>query len=209
MPHNISKPSTGTPDCSAPFELVVIGLSSGGVELLMRFVPDLPAHFPVPVVICLHASASTTAALCELLGERAALQVLEAEDKGHLRAGAVYLAPGGYHLHVERDGSCSLSLDAPEKYARPSIDVLFESAAHAFRERLIAVVLTGANDDGAEGAKRVKALGGCVIVQDPADAQAPQMPLAALANVNADHIIGAREVGPLLVQLCSQGGRDD
>jgi len=205
MSHSTSKSSTGTRGCSGRYELVTIGVSSGGVNLLMQVLPALPADFAPPVLVCLHAPAETTAGLALLLDRNAALRVKEAEDKEALQPATVYLGPGGYHLHVERDRSCSLSIDPPEKYARPSIDVLFDSAALACRERLLAVILSGANDDGADGVRRVKACGGTVVVQDPADALIGDMPRAALQAVTADYIVKSAQLAELLVGLCSQG----
>lgn len=203
MPLSISKPSTARAACSGHFDLVTVGLSSGGVDLLLQLLPELPADFPVPILVCMHGSGATIASLVELLDERSALCVREAEDKLLPQPGCAYLAPGGYHLHVERDGSCSLSLDAPEKYARPSVNVLFESAARCWRERLLAVLLSGANDDGAEGVRRVRASGGCIVVQDPEDAQVADMPRAAIAAAAPDHLVRAHELPSLLQRLCS------
>ena len=192
------------PSSIGRFDVVVVGVSAGGVDLLMKILPELPAGFPVPIVVCLHAAAGTTTDLAVMLDSRAAVQVREAQDKDPLEPGTVYLAPGGYHLLLERDRTCSLSLEPPVRYARPSIDVLFDSAAHAFRERVLAVVLSGANDDGAQGARRIKAAGGLVIVQDPATAQVPDMPRATLAAVTVDHKVTPDRLAKLLVILTGQ-----
>jgi two-component system chemotaxis response regulator CheB len=187
---------------SARFDVVVVGVSAGGVDLLLQLLPALPANFPVPIVVCLHAALGTTTDLAALLKARARVRVREALDKDALEAGCVYLAPGGYHLLLERDRTLGLSLDAPVRYARPSIDVLFDSAAHAFRERTLAVVLSGANDDGAAGALRIKEAGGTLIVQDPATAHAPDMPRAAIAAVKPDYVVAPRGLPALLAKLC-------
>lgn len=203
----ISKSSITTSACSGRFDVVVIGVSAGGVALLLRLLPDIAAGFPLPIVVCIHARTGTTADLAQLLDERSALRIKEAQDKELLQAGTVYLAPGGYHLHLDTGGSCTLSIDPPVKAARPSVDVLFESAAHVCHERVLAVVLSGASDDGAEGVRRVKAAGGMVLVQDPAEAEAPAMPRAALAAVIPDHVVHAAELPELLQRLTgpSQG----
>jgi two-component system chemotaxis response regulator CheB len=190
---------------SARFDVVVVGVSAGGVDLLLKVLPQLPADFPVPVAVCLHSAPGTTAELASMLDERCALSVKEAEDKDALAAGTVYLAPGGYHLHLERDCTCSLSVDEPVRYARPSVDVLFDSAAHAFRNRVLAVILTGANDDGADGVRRVRSAGGTVIVQEPDSAEVPEMPRAALAAVTPDHRAEPEQLAALLVRLCTRG----
>jgi two-component system, chemotaxis family, protein-glutamate methylesterase/glutaminase len=187
--------------CTGRFDVVVVGVSAGGVELLSQLLPALPARFPAPLVVCIHAAPGTTGELAQQLRERAALAVREARDKEALMPGTAYLAPGGYHLFLERDGTCGLSLDPPVRYARPSVDVLFDSAAHAYGPRALAVVLSGANDDGAEGARRIKAAGGTLVVQDPATARAAPMPRAALAAAAADHVVTPDGLAQLLVRL--------
>jgi two-component system chemotaxis response regulator CheB len=187
---------------SGKFDLVVIGVSAGGVDLLLELLPALPAKFPVPIVVCLHAAIGVTTDLAALLGARAHVAVREALDKDALKPGCVYLAPGGYHLLLERDRTLALSMEPPVRFARPSIDVLFESAAHAFGARVLAVVMSGANDDGARGARRIKDSGGTVIVQDPETAQVADMPRAALATVTPDGIFDASNLPALLVKLC-------
>lgn len=204
MPRSASKPSTRPLASSGRFDVVVVGVSAGGVDLLLEVLPRLPVDFPVPIVVCLHASPGTTAELAAMLDERLPLKVVEAADKAPMRPCHVYLAPGGYHLLLERDGAFSLSVDEPVRFARPSVDVLFDSAAHVYRQRVLAVVLSGANDDGARGASRIKAAGGTVIVQDPASAVAADMPRAALAAVAPDHCVVPAELPPLLLRLCGE-----
>jgi two-component system chemotaxis response regulator CheB len=153
-------------------------------------------------VIAQHRSPeSHPTAFRELLGAATRLRVREAGDKDGLRGGTVYIAAPDYHLLVE-PGSLSLSTDEPVQYARPSIDVLFESAAESYRERCAGVILTGANDDGARGLARVVELGGTAIVQDPTEATRDEMPLAALAAVPGARVARAREIADLLVELC-------
>jgi len=205
MPHPALKPSTRRHASSGRFEVVVVGVSAGGVDLLLEVLPGLPADFPVPIVVCLHASSGTTAELAAMLDERVPIRVTEAADKEAFGAGHVYLAPGGYHLLLERDGAFSLSVDEPVRFARPSVDVLFDSAAHAYRQRVLAVVLSGANDDGARGLGRIKAAGGTVIVQDPASALAADMPRAALAAVAPDYCVEPARLAGLLQRLCMRG----
>jgi len=139
------------------------------------------------------------------LGQSSQIVVKEAEDKEPLRSGIAYLAPPGYHLLIEPDRSFSLSVDARVNYSCPSIDVLFESAAHVFGESLIGVVLTGANKDGAQGLKIIKEHGGLAIVQNPESAEARSMPQAALAAVSADYVVDLEQLAPLLVQLSTVG----
>lgn len=164
---------------SEPLRAVVIGASAGGVQALLGLLPQLPGGFPVPVLVVLHFPADRSNALVPLFGPRCALTVKEAEDKEPALPGVIYFAPCDYHLLVEADGALALSLDEPVNYSRPSIDVLFESAADAYGGGLIGVILTGANDDGARGLSAVEAAGGLAIVEDPAVAYAPSMPEAA------------------------------
>jgi two-component system chemotaxis response regulator CheB len=183
-------------------DLVAIGASWGGLDAFRDLLRDLPAELDAAIVIAQHRSPeSHPTAFRDLLGAVTRLRVCEADDKDGLRAGTVYVAAPDYHLLVDR-GSLSLSTDEPVQFARPSIDVLFESAAESYRERCVGVVLTGANDDGARGLARVVELGGTAIVQDPTEATRDEMPLAALAAVPGARVARAAEIAPLLVELC-------
>lgn len=162
-----------------PRPVVVLGASAGAVQVLLDLAPRLPADGP-PVVAVVHIPPDRDNVLPELLASRCAVQVKEAEDKERLRSGVLYLAPPDYHLLMEKDFSLSLSSDAQVNYSRPSIDVLFESAADAAGPALTGVIFTGANDDGARGLRAVCDAGGRAIVQDPANAYAAAMPEAAL-----------------------------
>jgi two-component system chemotaxis response regulator CheB len=180
--------------------IVVVGVSKGGLRALEVLLGALPADFPWPVVICQHRAPDRSAPLEELLRRYTRLKVVEAEDKMEIAPGRVYLAPPDYHLLVERDGCLSLSVEAPISWARPSVDVLFESAADAFGAAVIAVILTGANNDGAAGAAAVKARGGMVIVQNPETAESPAMPQAAIAVPIPEIILPLDEIGPYLLK---------
>lgn len=158
---------------------VVIGASAGGVQALLALLPRLPRNFPVPVLVVLHVPADRSNVLAPLFATKCALTVKEAEDKEPALPGVVYFAPSDYHLLVEADGALALSADEAVNYSRPSIDVLFESAADAYGMGLVGVILTGANEDGARGLRAVEAAGGLAIVEDPASAYAPSMPEAA------------------------------
>ncbi|MDQ8027397.1 MAG: chemotaxis protein CheB [Brevundimonas sp.] len=158
---------------------VVIGASAGAVEALLNILPALSPDAP-PVLVAVHVPPDRKNMLVPLLQARCALRIKEAEDKEPALAGTVYFAPPDYHLLVELDGTLALSSDELVHYSRPSIDVLFETAADAWGDDLVGVVLTGANQDGAAGLQAVARLGGDVIVQDPAEAVASAMPLAAL-----------------------------
>ena len=159
---------------------VVIGASAGAVEALMHILPELPKNYPLAVLIVIHLPPDSDSTLVSLLAGRCRINVKEAEDKETICPGIVYLAPPNYHLLVEPDFSVSLSSDEPVLYSRPSIDVLFESAADAYGTSLAGVVLTGGNSDGAQGLRKIDAAGGTAIVQEPGSAAFPEMPKAAL-----------------------------
>lgn len=183
---------------------VVVGVSMGGVEALRILLGGLPQGFPLPVIIVHHTGPDSGSDLATLLNAHCAIRVKEADEGEQLLSGTVYLAPPNYHLLVERDGTLALSVDMPVNFARPSVDVLFESAADAFGPGLIGVVLTGAGSDGSRGLKMVKGKGGLAIIQDPAYAEADPMPRSALAAVKADHILPLQEIAPLLCTLAER-----
>ena len=188
---------------SAGHDLVAIGTSWGGLDTLRVLLPGLPAAFPAATVVVQHRSPeSHPDALRELLGATTRLVVCDGGDKQELRPGHVYLAPPDYHAYVEGD-QLTLSTDGPVAYSRPSIDVLFESAAESRRERCVGIVLTGANDDGAAGLARIVELGGTAIVQDPGEAVRPEMPRAALAAVPDARVARVGEMASLLIELCA------
>jgi two-component system, chemotaxis family, protein-glutamate methylesterase/glutaminase len=183
------------------FELIVIGCSLGGMHALEKIFEELPKEFPVPIAVVQHRYRTSAEGLPSYLRRRAHLGVVDAEDKQWIKPGQIYMAPADYHLLVER-GEFSLSVDGVVSYARPSVDVLFESAADAYGESVIGVVLTGMNADGARGARQIKRRGGFVIVQDPATAEAPQMPEAVIEATPVDKILPIDRIGPYLVELC-------
>lgn len=184
-----------------PIRVIVIGVSTGGVQALSLLLGHLPAGFPIPILVVQHIGAETGDGLARLLDRHSALHVKEADEQDELAPGTAYLAPANYHLLVEAGGFLSLSADAPVSYARPSVDVLFDSAADAFGPQVIGIVLTGANFDGSRGLARIKQKGGIAIVQDPADAEATQMPEAALAATKVDHVVTLAAMAPLLLRL--------
>jgi two-component system chemotaxis response regulator CheB len=176
-----SKPAWLTPALAArrPRAIVVAG-SAGGVEALMTLLSSVPANLQVPLICMLHLPANRDSRLAQLFDERLPVPVLEAADKGAILDGTIYFAGSGYHLSVEQDRSFSLSCEAPVHFARPAIDVLMTSAADAYGVELAAILLTGANIDGAAGMAYIHARGGLTVVQDPADAQVALMPQAAI-----------------------------
>lgn len=182
-------------------EAIVVGASAGGVEALLTMLGSLRAGFGLPIIIVLHLPEERRSQLAEVFARRLALPVAEAIDKQDITPGTVYFATPGYHLSVEQDRSLSLSLEDRLHHSRPSIDFLFESAADAYGPALAAVLLTGANHDGARGLAQVKRQGGLTVVQDPDDAQVDTMPRAALKTHQPDYILPIHGIGRLLVEL--------
>ncbi|MFN2493702.1 MAG: chemotaxis protein CheB [Pyrinomonadaceae bacterium] len=183
-----------------PFEIVVVGTSTGGLKALQVLLSGLSAGFPVPIAIVQHRGVASESGLCEFLSQHSNLPVSEPEDKEMLLPGRAYLAPRDYHLLIE-NGSFALTIDRPVAYARPSIDVLFESAADEYGERAIGVILTGANQDGTQGLKKIKLRGGLTLVEDPASAACREMPEAAIAQTEVDEILPLREIAGCLEKL--------
>ena len=184
-------------------EIIVIGCSLGGMHALKMVLQAIPADFQVPIAITQHRHKASNEGLPSFLRRASNLCVNDVEDKQWIKANCVYLAPADYHLLVER-GTFSLSTEAAVAYSRPSIDVLFESAAEAYGDRAVGVILTGANADGARGVRRIKALGGFVVAQDPETAEAPAMPQAAVDTGKVDRILPLDKIGPFLVELSRQ-----
>ena len=184
------------------FEIVVVGTSLGGLRALETLVSGLPSDFRLPVAIVQHRSADAGDRLRILLQRHTALRVAEPNDKEPIVGGRIYLGPPDYHLLIEGK-NFALSTDNPVTYARPSIDVLFESAADAYGDGVVAVILTGANHDGAAGASKIKEAGGFVVVQDPQTSESPVMPRSVLARLEPDVILPLDEIPALLSGLCS------
>jgi two-component system chemotaxis response regulator CheB len=186
-------------------ELVAIGASWGGLRAVEIVLGALPQDFAAPVVIAQHRQVdSSDGMLVRLLDARCALTVCEAEDKQALHPGLVLVAPPDYHLLVEA-GSVALSVDAPLNFSRPSIDILFSSAADAYAERVAGVVLTGSNADGAHGLARIAGRGGIAIVQDPGTAERREMPDAALSATPTARVLALEQIGPGLAQIAATG----
>lgn len=186
----------------AAADLVVLGCSAGGLRALHVLLSGLAANLPLPLAAVCHTGSEDVSLLCELLARSSTLPVQEASERCAPKPGQIYIAPSGYHLLLGVDGRFALSVDARVGYARPSIDVLFQSAAEACRGRLIGVVMTGANSDGAEGLQQIRRRGGVGIVQRPDDAEASAMPSAALELAGADHCLPLEQIAGLLNRLC-------
>ena len=182
-------------------EAIVIGASAGGVEALGLILPALPAKFRPSVLIVLHLPRERPSLLVEIYEKRCALPIREADDKEPIEPGTVYFAPPDYHMLVERNRQIALSTDEPVHFSRPSVDVLFESAADVYADRLLGVILTGANEDGAAGLHAVHRAGGVTVVQQPDSAKVPLMVVSALQRNPADFVLSLPQIAQLLVGL--------
>lgn len=184
-----------------PAEAVVIGVSAGGLKALSVILPGLPADYPLPILICIHLPPGKKSIVAELFDEKCQLNVREAEDKEAVLPGNVYFAPPDYHLLVEADRTLSLSNDEPVLFSRPSIDVLFETAADAYGPNLLGIVLTGANNDGAHGLSAIMLSGGQAIVERPDQAYAGAMPEAAIEACPGAAVMSLEEIAACLERL--------
>jgi two-component system chemotaxis response regulator CheB len=182
-------------------EAIVIGASAGGVEALSVILPLLPATFRPSLLIVLHLPRERPSLLVEIYEKRCALPIREADDKEPVEPGTVYFAPPDYHMLVEKSRQIALSTDEPVHFSRPSVDVLFESAADVYGERLLGVILTGANEDGAAGLHAIHRAGGVTVVQQPDSAKAPLMVVSALRRNPADFVLSLPEIAQLLCGL--------
>jgi two-component system chemotaxis response regulator CheB len=186
---------------------IAIGASAGGVEALSTVLPALPRELDAPVFVVLHLPRERPSLLVDIFRHKCEFSVREAADKEGAQAGTIYFAPPDYHLLVDRGPSLALSVDEPVHFSRPSIDVLFESAADVYGARLLGIVLTGGNEDGAAGLAAVRAAGGYTVVQDPEEAQMPYMPQSALKQVTPDFVLRLGEIATLLRALPERGAR--
>ena len=182
-------------------EAVVIGASAGGVNALLEILPLLSTNYPCPIVVVLHVLKGRQNQLAEVFQQRMQMAVLEAGDKDELLPATLYFAPPGYHLLVEMERHFSLSCDPPIFFARPAIDATMESAADAYGDALLGILLTGANMDGAEGLAAIGRAGGLTVVQDPAQAQVPIMPKEAIRTRAPDLVLPLEEIRSLLLML--------
>src|SRR3954467_4965236 len=181
-------------------DIVVIGASTGGVEALQALVQLLPADFPAAIFVVMHTGPGSI--LPEILSRAGKIRAVRAEDKMSYERNRIYVAPPDRHLLIN-DGVMQLDAGPRENGSRPSIDPLFRSAARTHRERVAGVILTGTLDDGAAGLYAVKARGGLAIVQDPAEAASPEMPVNAMRHMKVDHCLPLAEIAPLLSKIAS------
>lgn len=182
-------------------DAIVIGASAGGVQALSEVLPGLPGGSKVSVFVVLHLPRDRPSLLAEVFSRKCALEVREAVDKEPVAPGTVYFAPADYHLLIDRGPQLALSADELVHHSRPSIDVLFESAAEVYRERLLGIILTGANEDGAAGLAAVHDAGGVTVIQEPQTAQSSQMVLSALELRAPDFVFSLGAIAELLREV--------
>jgi two-component system, chemotaxis family, protein-glutamate methylesterase/glutaminase len=182
-------------------EAIVIGASAGALEALSVILPALPTDFGLPLIVVVHVPPDKRSMLAELFRAKCRIPVREAEDKEPISGGTVYFAPPDYHLLIEAEKSLSLSSDEPVLFSRPSIDVLFESAADAYGSALIAIILTGANQDGAKGMKAVVEAGGVALVQNPDGAFASAMPESAIEMCPGARVMSLDAIAAYLQEI--------
>ncbi len=189
-----------------PYSVVALGTSWGGLSAMTRLLGALPAGFSIPIVAVQHRSKDSDMLLVRLLQDTTELNVCEIEDKDVLCAGTVHIAPADYHVLIE-PGYLSLTIEEPVRFSRPSIDVMFTSAADTYGSSAVGVVLTGANEDGASGLARIIRAGGRGLIQDPKTAEIPIMPAAAIRAVPTAEIVPLDKIAPRLIQLSEEKPR--
>jgi two-component system chemotaxis response regulator CheB len=183
------------------YEAIVIGVSSGGMNATKVIFSLLPKGFNTAIIIVQHIGGHSNNQWIGLLNNSSKIFIKEADEKETIEPGIVYIAPPNYHLLIEKNKTFSLSIEERVNFARPSIDVLFESAAEAYQNKLIGVILTGSNSDGTKGLMRIKEYGGLTVVQDPATAEYGHMPASAIAAMQVDYILSLKEIVSLFIKL--------
>ena len=196
---------TGAQTRSSSFDLVAIAASAGGLKAINATLSDLPAEFPAPIVVVQHLDPRHRSLMAEILSRNTSLQVKQAEEGENLQPGTVYIAPPDRHLLVNPDGTLTLSQSELVHFVRPSADLLFELVAATYKERAIAVVLTGSGSDGSMGVQAIKKMGGTVICQDVDSAEFSGMPLAAMQTKCVDFSLPLDEIASALVTLVMKG----
>ena len=194
-------PAPALPPLAGRVDAIVIGTSAGGIEALAVLLPALPAGMRASAFVVIHLPRDARSLLVEIFQPRCVLPVREAIDKEPVEPGTIYVAPPDYHLLIDAGPALALSIDEPVHHSRPAIDVLFESAADVYRERLLGIVMTGGNEDGAAGLAAIRRAGGLALVQDPNEAQVRTMPEAALARGGADAVATLAQIAALLATL--------
>ncbi|AVH72138.1 chemotaxis protein CheB [Nostoc sp. 'Lobaria pulmonaria (5183) cyanobiont'] len=186
---------------NAAFDIVTIAASAGGLTAIVKVLSTLKAEFPAAIAIVQHLAPQHHSFMAEILSRRTDIIVKQAQEGDSLTSGTAYVAPPNRHLLVNGDGTLSLSQSELVHFLRPSADLLFESVAATYKDRAIALVLTGTGSDGAMGVKAIKKMGGTVIVQDVKTAEFSGMPSAAIQTGNVDFILPLNEISSTLVTL--------
>jgi len=187
---------------SGKYHAIVIGGSSGSIDSIINLLTDLPKTFNIPVIIVIHRMRNAESKLENIFKFKSSIKkIKEADDKEPILTGNIYIAPPNYHLILEENKTLSLDYSELVNYSRPSIDVTFESAALAYKENLIGILLSGSNSDGSEGLKKIKYYNGLTIVQDPKEAKSPIMPMSAIKSLKVDHIMTIKEIQTFLISL--------
>ncbi len=189
-------------DCKA----IIIGGSAGSFQVITKIIAALPKNYPLPIILCLHRLKHVRSGFVEALSIKSNMPIIEPNDKDYVKAGQIYLAPANYHLYVELGNRFVLSTEEPVNHSRPSIDLSFFSAAYNYKRKLVGIILSGANKDGALGLKAVKDAGGVAIVQEPSECQVPTMTTAALKATNVDHIYNTQDIINYLLNLAKANG---
>ena len=188
------------PGQNEKYKAIVIGASAGGLFAISAIVEKLPQNYPIPIVVVQHRSKDQKDLLEEVLQSKSKIKIKQADEKEKIGKSIVYIAPPDYHLLIEADETFSLSADEPVRFSRPSIDVLFETAAKVFNNALVGIILTGANSDGAAGIVAVKKYGGLTIAQDPGEAQFPFMPTASIQTNGVKYVWKLQEIQNFLLK---------
>ena len=187
------------------FQAVVIGASAGGGEAIKFLLSGLSPDYRLPILIAQHLHPSDDGMFAQGLAHKTSIKVNVPCDKDRIKAGEIYVSPSNYHMLIEREGSIALSIEEKVNYSRPSIDVLFESAAYAWRDEVAAVLLTGSSNDGAQGLRVIRDSGGLTVAQDPSTAEYPVMPRAAINAGAAELVLELSEIAALLIEIEAQG----
>ncbi len=183
------------------YKAVIIGGSAGSFQVLTRILNSLPKTFNLPVLLCMHRLKHVRSGFLEALTIKSSLPVIEPNDKEQIKPGKIYLAPANYHMFIEMGNRIALSTEDPVNHSRPSIDLSFITASQAFRDKLVGIILSGANSDGAIGLQKVKELNGLTIVQDPNDCQVRTMTESAMKLTKVDHVFTTDEIIKFLLKL--------
>ncbi|ABG59341.1 chemotaxis protein CheB [Cytophaga hutchinsonii] len=187
------------------FSAIVIGVSAGGLHALIQVLGKLPADYVIPIIVVQHRGKEYKDLLEDVLQTKCLLKIKQADEKESIEPAHIYIAPADYHLLIEHDKTFSLTSDMYVKHSRPSIDLLFTTAAEVYKEKLLGIILTGASSDGAEGMREIRRVGGLTIAQDPLTAEYPYMPQASI-NIGAiDTILTLDEITSFLMRIYERG----